>query len=270
MPKRNDKELKNEVRKFWDSSACGTFMVDKEKYTLEYFEELERLRYEMQPEIHAFAQFSRARGKKVLEVGAGAGTDFLQWVRSGAKAYAIDLTEEAIQHIKHRLELYNLEAEGYAVADSEDLPFDDDEFDIVYSWGVIHHTPDTEKALREIIRVCKPGGTIKIMIYHRRSLLAYFFWVKHALLKLRPWKSVSWVLWNKMESIGTKAFTKKEAKKALEDQPVEDVKIKPVLSYYDKLSRFNKLFQTIAKIAAALFGGDKVGWELTIEMRKKK
>jgi ubiquinone/menaquinone biosynthesis C-methylase UbiE len=267
--KKNNIELKSEVHDFWNKSACGTFMVDKEKYTLEYFEELEQLRYTMQPEIHAFAQFSRANGKKILEVGVGAGTDFLQWVRSGAKAYGIDLTEEAIEHVKHRLNLYNLNAEGYAVADSENLPFADNEFDLVYSWGVIHHTPDTAKAMREIIRVCKPGEKIKVMIYHRHSLLAYFFWLKHALLKLKPYKSLSKILWNHMESIGTKAFTCKEVRKMLINQPVKIIKIHPVLSYYDRLERFNKLFRILSKIASSLLGGDRVGWELLIELEKK-
>ena len=266
----NEKEqLKNEVHDFWNKSACGTFMVDKEKYTLEYFEELEQLRYSMQPEIHAFAQFPRFYSKKLLEVGIGAGTDFLQWVRSGTKAYGIDLTEEAIEHVKYRLELYGLKAEEYKVADSEALPYPDNTFDIIYSWGVIHHTPNTEKAMKEIIRVCKPGGKCKIMIYHRHSLLAYFFWVKHALLKFRPWKSLAWILWNKMESIGTKAFTKKEVEKMLENEAIENVIIKPVLSYYDRLERFNKLFQIISKFVAFILGGDKAGWELTIEFDKK-
>lgn len=266
---KNDEQLKSEVHDFWNKSACGTFLVDKEKYTLEYFEELENLRYSMQPEIHSFAQFSRSKDKRVLEVGVGAGADFLQWVRSGAKAYGIDLTEEAIEHVKHRLNLYGLEADGYVVADSEALPFDDNTFDMVYSWGVIHHTPDTPKAMKEIIRVCKPGGKIKVMIYHRHSLLAWFFWMKHALLKFRPWKSLAWVLWNHMESIGTKAYTRKEVREMIESEPVKIIKIYPVLSYYDRMERFNKLFRGMSKIASALFGGDRVGWELLIELEKK-
>ena len=267
MIDKND--LKVQVHDFWNKSACGTFLVDKEKYTLEYFEELEKLRYSMQPEIPEFAKFHEGKDKIMLEVGVGAGTDFLQWVRAGAKAYGIDLTEEAIEHVKHRLNLYNLEAEGYVVADSENLPFDDNTFDIIYSWGVIHHTPDTEKALKEIIRVCKPGGKMRIMIYHRHSLLAYFFWFRHALLKLRPWKSLSWILWNHMESIGTKAFTKKEVLKMLYGQPVEIIRLHPVLSYYDRLERFNKFFQWISKAASVLLGGDRAGWELLIELVKK-
>lgn len=267
---KNNDELKKQVHDYWNKSACGTFLVDKEKYTLEYFEELEEIRYKLQPEIHSFAQFSRAHGKKVLEVGVGAGTDFLQWVRSGALAYGIDLTEEAIEHVKHRLALYNLEAEGYVIGDSENLPFNDNTFDIVYSWGVIHHTPNTEKALYEIIRVCKPGGIIKVMIYHRHSLLAFFFWVKHALLKFKLWKSISKVIWEKMESIGTKAFTVKEVKKMIKNKPVEIIRLSPVLSYYDRLERFNKFFKIIAKFLASILGGNKVGWELLIELRKTK
>ena len=89
-------KLKEEVREFWNAQACGTQNIDKEKFTLEYFEQIEKERYELQPEIFSFAQFTRFHGKKLLEVGVGAGTDFLQWVRAGADCYGIDLTDEAI------------------------------------------------------------------------------------------------------------------------------------------------------------------------------
>jgi len=101
----NETQLKQDVHDFWNARACGTWEIDKEKFSLEYFEEIERTRYEVQPEIHPFADFNSAKGRKVLEVGVGAGTDFLQWVRAGAKAYGMDLTEEAIAHVEHRLNL---------------------------------------------------------------------------------------------------------------------------------------------------------------------
>ncbi len=262
-------KLKDEVKNYWNEQACGTQFTNKEKFTKEYFEEIEQKRYAKEPEIFSFAQFTRYHGKKLLEVGMGAGTDFLQWVRAGTEAYGLDLTPEAADHIRHRLSVYGLEAKDIKVGDSERLPYSDNQFDIVYSWGVIHHTPDTEQALHEIIRVCKPGGTVKVMVYHRRSLLAWFFWIKHALLRLKPFKSVTKVLWDHMESIGTKAFTKKEIRQMLKDQPVVNVKLSPVLSYYDRLKRFNKLFQLVAKFAAWILGKDKVGWFLTIELNKK-
>lgn len=270
MENMENPELKNQVRDFWDNETCGTFLTDKDKFTKDYFEEIEQIRYEMQPEIHKFADFKNGNGKKLLEVGVGAGTDFLQWVRSGAIAYGVDLTPQAIAHVEHRLSLYGLSAQEFKVADAENLPFENDFFDLVYSWGVIHHTPDTPKAFREIVRVLKPGGNAKIMIYHRKSILAYFFWIKHALLKGKLNKSVADVLWENMESIGTKAYTKDEVQDILKNEPISELRISSVLTYYDKLLRFNKLMQFTAKIAAALFGGDKAGWFMLIEFTKKK
>ncbi len=266
----DDKEiLKSEVQGFWNKQTCGTWSSDKEKFSLDYFEDIEQDRYALQPEIFSFAEFTRWHGKKVLEVGVGAGTDFLQWVRAGAKVSGIDLTDQACLHAEHRLSLYGLKAEEIKVGDSENLPFADNTFDLVWSWGVIHHTPNTEKAMSEIVRVLKPGGRAKIMIYHRHSVLAYLFWVKHALLKFKPWLSIADVLWNNMESIGTKAYTIKEVEKMLSSMPVEIINIKPVLCYYDKLGRFNKFMQFIARKLALLLGGDKAGWFLTIEFNKK-
>lgn len=265
----NSNKLKSKVRDYWDSEACGTWFTDKEKYTKEYFEDIEKARYQVSPEILPFAEFDKFKNKKLLEVGVGAGTDFLQWVRGGTHAYGIDLTQEAVDHVKHRLDIYGLKAEQLVVGDSENLPFEDNFFDIVYSWGVIHHTPDTEKALNEIIRVLKPGGISKIMIYHRHSLLVYLFWIKHALLKAKPWRSFSNVLWNHMESIGTKAFTVLELKKMLNRDDIEIIEIKPVLTYYDKMLRFNKFYQFVAKVLAKILGGDKAGWFLTFQFRKK-
>ena len=95
----------------------------------------EGFRYQIEPEIFAFAQFTRYRGQRLLEVGIGAGTDFLQWVRAGAKAHGVDLSREAVDHVKHRLQVYGLSAEDVRVADAENLPYEDNTFDVVYSWG---------------------------------------------------------------------------------------------------------------------------------------
>ncbi|MCX7909146.1 MAG: class I SAM-dependent methyltransferase [Ignavibacteria bacterium] len=263
-----ESNLKQEVKNFWNKNVCGTFLTNKEKNSFEYFEDIETKRYEIHPEVFSFAQFTRFHGKKVLEVGIGAGTDFIQWVRAGAKAYGIDFAPEAVELVKKRLEIYKLHAEEVKVGDAENLDYPDNFFDLVYSFGVIHHTPNTIKALEEIIRVLKPGGMAKIMIYHRHSLLAFFFWIKHALLKLRPWKSISWVLWNYMESKGTKAYTKKEIKKILSNYPINNLKINTIYTYYDRLQRFNWFFRKIANIFAALLGRDNVGWFLTIEFQK--
>ena len=262
--------LKKELHDFWNKQTCGTATIDKEKFTYEYFEDIEEHRYDLQPEIFNFAQFTRFHGKKLLEVGVGAGTDFLQWIRGGAECYGIDLTPEAIAHVQQRLDLYGLKCNDLLVADAEDLPFVDNYFDIVYSFGVIHHSPNTIKALEEIIRVLKPGGKAKIMIYNRHSMLAFFFWIKHALLKLRPWKSIAWVLWNHMESLGTKGYTIKEFQNILSKYPeLKEYKVETIYTYYDKLGRFPKIMQMFAKFITIFTGKEKIGWFLTIQFTKK-
>ena len=264
----NNDNLKNKVENYWDAEACGTHLADAEKFSKEYFNQIEDARYRIEPEIHAFAQFSRYKGKKILEIGTGAGTDFIQWVRVGAKAHGIDLTQESVDHVNKRLELFGEKAEKIQRADCENIPYPDNTFDLVYSWGVIHHSPDTQKAMAEAIRVCAVGGTCKIMIYHRYSLLSFFFWIKYALLRGKPWLSLSKVLYNHMESYGTKAYNTSEIKEMLKGQAVEIVDLKPVLTFYDRLGRFGNLYQKIAKCSAWIFGGDRVGWFYTINLRK--
>lgn len=261
--------IKDSVREFWNAQPCGTENADSETYSKAYFDEIEEFRYSVIPEVFSLAQFTRFQGKKVLEVGVGAGTDFQQWVRAGAEAYGIDLTPEGIEHVRKRLDIYGLTAKDLRVADCENLPFPDNFFDCAYSFGVIHHTPDTPKALREMIRVTKPQGEVRVMIYHRHSILAYFFWVKWALLRGKPWKSLAWCLWNHMESIGTKAYTKNEVRDIIAHEPVEIVNIWSNLTYYDKMERHSSFLRSVASLAAQLLGGDKAGWFLNIHLRKK-
>ncbi|MCK5632375.1 class I SAM-dependent methyltransferase, partial [bacterium] len=206
---------------------------------------------------------------KVLEVGVGAGTDFLQWVRAGANAYGVDLTQEAIENVTERLNLYGLQARQIQVADSENLPYQDNFFDCVYSWGVIHHSPDMPRCLQEIIRVTKPGGSIKVMVYNRRSLFAFYRYILAGLCKGKPFRTFSDVLFHDQESIGTKAYTFKEIKKILYDLPVEIKKIQAPATSHDLLYYKSKPFQWLAYIAACLCGFNRVGWFMTLELTKK-
>ena len=95
--------------------------------------------------------------KTILEIGVGAGADFKKWCGHARHATGVDLTEKAIGLTKERLELNHVPRERYALqtADAENLPFDNDSCDLVYSWGVLHHTPDTQRAFREVFRVLR-------------------------------------------------------------------------------------------------------------------
>ena len=100
-----------EVHDYWNRESCGAGVTDAAKHSREYFEEIEQYRYSVEPEIFAFAQFTRHSGEKMLEVGVGAGTDFLQWCRAGTRAHGIDLTEEAIANVRERLAIYGQQGE---------------------------------------------------------------------------------------------------------------------------------------------------------------
>jgi ubiquinone/menaquinone biosynthesis C-methylase UbiE len=113
--------------------------------------------------------FGRFADAKLLEIGCGMGTDLLQFARGGARCIGLDLTPRSIEITRHRFALYG--ASGlFLISDGEQLPFTSDSLDVVYSNGVLHHTPDTTGAIREIHRVLRKGGTAKVMLYHRNSI----------------------------------------------------------------------------------------------------
>jgi ubiquinone/menaquinone biosynthesis C-methylase UbiE len=213
------------------------------------------MRSELDPYIARFADFDGARGKRLLEIGIGAGTDFVRFARAGAVATGVDLTEHAVALVRRRLELEGLTAE-VRTADAENLPFEDESFDRVYSWGVLHHTPDTARSVGEAIRVLHPGGELCVMLYARHSWISYGMWVRHALLAGRPWRSLSDVLAGHMESEGTKGFTKRELRPMFAG--LENVRIDQVLTTYDR--------QMAGPLARAT--GNRLGWNLVVRGRQ--
>jgi len=201
--------LKEAVRSHWDARPCGTREVPTEDRR-QFFDQVERERYELEPHIPAFADFPSGRGNRVLEIGVGAGTDFVNWARHGANLTGVDLTEAGVALAHERLSLEGLDAD-LRVADAEHLPFDDESFDIVYSYGVLHHTPDTDRAIAEALRVLKTGGgTLKLMLYHHPSLTGLLLWGYHCALQGRPWKSPRWAVYHYLESPGTRSYTLRE------------------------------------------------------------
>jgi ubiquinone/menaquinone biosynthesis C-methylase UbiE len=212
-------ELKEQVKAFWDEAPCGTRELAAESEHARY-EELERAREAREPFIARCARFADARGKRLLEVGVGAGTDHLRFARAGAVCTGIDLTEAAVGMTRRRLELEGLCSE-LQTADAEALPFPDSSFDLVYSWGVIHHSPDTQRAARELLRVLRSGGRLCVMVYNRHSLVAVQTWLAYAGLRGRLGRSLADVLAQHMESEGTQAFTAREAAALFAPAPVQ-------------------------------------------------
>src|SRR5437762_2257815 len=165
---QKDSDLKERVRAFWQEHPCGSKFSDAEIGTREFFDRVEQHRYEKEWHIPAAAGFASTRGLKVLEIGCGVGTDGLQFARSGATYTGVDLTEAAVDLARKNFESAEMPGE-FRVSDAENLDFADESFDIVYSHGVLHHTPDIAAAVREFHRVLKPGGRAIVMLYHRGS-----------------------------------------------------------------------------------------------------
>jgi len=161
-------ELKERVREFWQAHPCGSKFSDAEVGTREFFDRVEQHRFEKEWHIPDAADFAGAKGLRVLEIGCGVGTDGLQFARAGATYTGVDLTDAAIELARKNFASAGLKGE-FRVADAEHLDFPDEAFDLVYSHGVLHHTPDIETALREIHRVLRPGGRAIVMLYHRGS-----------------------------------------------------------------------------------------------------
>jgi SAM-dependent methyltransferase len=160
--------LKERVRAFWQANPCGVKFADAVPGTRKFYELVEAHRYTKEWHIPTAADFASARGLKVLEIGCGLGTDGAQFAEAGADYTGVDLTEAAVELARKRFETFSIKG-NFETADAEQLQFDDHSFDLVYSHGVLHHTPDTAKAVREIHRVLKPGGRAMVMLYHRDS-----------------------------------------------------------------------------------------------------
>jgi ubiquinone/menaquinone biosynthesis C-methylase UbiE len=164
----NSSRLKERVRAFWQENPCGTKFADAPPGSRRFYELVEEHRYKKEWHIPEAAQFARAKDLAVLEVGCGLGTDGAQFAKAGARYTGIDLTDAAVELAKRRFELFDLPG-TFRVTDAERLDFPDNSFDLVYSHGVLHHTPDTAAAIREIHRVLRPGGKAVVMLYHRDS-----------------------------------------------------------------------------------------------------
>lgn len=247
--------VKERVQEFWEDTPCGSTHAVAHEGTPEFFDQVAQKRNELEPFIADFAGFEQTRGQRVLEIGTGLGTDFIRFVRAGADATGIDLTTHAIELVRYRLEQEGLNAE-LQTADAEQLPFADASFDVVYSWGVLHHTPDTQRAVAEAVRVLRPGGRLCVMLYARRSWVAFGLWIRHALLVGRPWRSLADVLASYMESDGTKGYTRRELTTMFAN--LDDLSLDHVATPYDR--------RVAGPLAAVT--GRWLGWFIVIRGRR--
>jgi len=209
-------DLKSSVKAHWERETCGTrYSSDDDRVA--YFTQITEARYRLEPYIPPFADFASAAGKQILEIGVGAGSDFENWCRYAAHATGVDLTNAAIDLTGERLSLRGVSSDRYDLrtADAEALPFEAGTFDIVYSWGVLHHTPNTPAAMREVARVLKPGGQFRGMIYHSPSWTGWMLGFEYMVRKRKLWFSPTRAVGELLESPGTKVYSLRQARALL-------------------------------------------------------
>lgn len=208
------------VRQYWDARPCNIRHSPRPVGTGEYFDEVEARKYFVEPHIPDFAEFPRWEGKRVLELGCGIGTDTINFARAGAWVTAVDLSAKSLEVARQRAEICGFaDRIRFINANGEELSsvVPVESYDLVYSFGVIHHTPHPERVLTELRQYLRPGGTLKIMVYHRRSWKVLWILLNYG--KGRFWKLPELIATYSEAQNGcpvTSAYTKTEGRRLLE------------------------------------------------------
>ena len=237
MNRSSEKSIAD-VRRYWDARPCNIRHSPKPVGSKEYFDEVEARKYLVEPHIPAFAEFERWSGERVLEVGCGIGTDSINFARAGAELTAVDLSGESLRIAQERAEVMGVaDRIRFVQADAEKLTSalaGEEPYDLVYSFGVVHHTPHPERALAEIRRLVAPGGTLKLMVYHRRSWKV--FWIVAVQGRGRFWKTDELVAEHSEAQTGcpvTFSYTRLGGRELVEQASfrVQDVSVDHVFPY---------------------------------------
>jgi 2-polyprenyl-3-methyl-5-hydroxy-6-metoxy-1,4-benzoquinol methylase len=225
------------VKDYWDRRPCNIRHSPRPVGTKEYFDEVEARKYFVEPHIPGFAEFERWRGKRVLEIGCGIGTDTINFARQGARVTAVDLSEKSIEVARSRTSVYGLQDQvqffsGNAEELSRFVPAEP--YDLIYSFGVIHHTPNPHRVLEQMRQYARPGTTVKIMVYHRRSWKAA--WIVLTEGKGQFWKLSKLVAQNSEAQTGcpiTYTYTRRQGRKLVEEYGfrVRDIFVDHIFPY---------------------------------------
>ena len=267
----------DEVKEYWDSRSPGLRHSKHDVGSAEFLDEIEKVRYGNilnYKYLLDVAEFDLHSGESVLEVGVGLGTDLLQFAKNDSKVSGIDLAPRAVELTRERFRLAGLEADLRQASFTE-IPFDAGSFDVVYSFGVLHHSAETQQGIDEIFRVLKPGGRIIVMLYHKgfkyyvRKLFLYGV-LKGELLR----SSVQEIINRHSEDFGesplTKVYTRREARRMFErfdDLSLKSYRLDDYLPFRGRHISPSRIFLPAAAYRAL---ENLLGWNLVIKGNKPR
>jgi len=212
----------DDVRQYWDRRPCNIRHSPQPVGTRAYFDEVEARKYFVEPHIPRFAEFERWRGKRVLEIGCGIGTDTVNFARHGAEVTAVELSANSLAIARQRVGVYGFEDRvRFFRGSAEELTsfVPKQTYDLIYSFGVIHHTPHPERVLAEARQYAAPGSTLKIMVYHRWSWNV--LWIVLGYGKGKFWRTAELVARNSEAQSGcpvTYTYSRPQARRLVESR----------------------------------------------------
>jgi len=263
------------VKKFWNDRHCNIKHSNKEIGSKEYFDEVEKRKYFIEPHIPTFAEFGNCKGKKVLEIGCGIGTDSINFVKNGASLTCVELSEESLKICKNRFDKYGLKANFY-LCNAENLSsvVPVEKYDLIYSFGVIHHSPNPENVLSEIKKYMDQKSEARIMLYSKFSWKTFeFFLRKGYKFNFNLNKTIQYYAEAQLGCPVAYVYSYKDIKKLLNNFEIIEIKKDHIFHYiiedyvkyvYNKKFIFRimpkKLFTFIEKL---------LGWHLLIKFKLK-
>ncbi|MSN25212.1 MAG: methyltransferase domain-containing protein [Geobacter sp.] len=263
------------VQNYWNARPCNIRHSTSPVGTKQYFDEVEARKYFVEPHIPLFAEFEKWRGKKVLEIGCGIGTDTINFARAGAQVTAVDLSTESLALAKKRAEVFGLDNITFYQANAEQLSdyVPVERYDLVYSFGVIHHTPHPELVVEQIQKYMDKDSVFKIMVYYRASWKVFWMQLKYG---KKPGETLDELIARYSEAETgcpvTYSYTTETIKGFLKGFEIIDTKIDHIFPYSIPEYR-NYLFKKVwyfRYLPQALFRWmeQRWGWHLCVTARK--
>lgn len=263
------------VKQFWDTRPCNIRHSNKKIGTKKYFNEVEFKKYFVEPHIPTFAEFKKWKNKRVLEIGCGIGTDSINFARAGAHLTCVDVSRKSLNLCKKRFKTFNLNA-TFICCNAEELDtyLVNEKFDLIYSFGVIHHTPNPEKVIECIKKLSRKNTTIKIMLYSFFSYKTFESWVKNGYkFKFNFKKSIQYYAEAQLGCPIAYTYTKKELIHLFKEFKILKIKkdhIFPYIVKHYKAGVYKKrwFFKYIPAFTFN-FLERKLGWHWLIELKLK-